>query len=165
MIIKIGSKSGKTSEKKPRGKGVPFRKNNPETGEIDERINRSGIRKYDDLKHIMQANWNETIEVPTGEKDAKGKPKTKTKTLAEVVGREWIISGDYQKQNKAYEIAYGKVPDETIVHTFDVDKFLEQNIDLFTDGQLRRLKDGEDAMGIIAELLRDIRSSKEQKDK
>jgi len=160
MTVKsLGSTPAFLSEKKvkkPRGKGVPFKKNNPETGEIDERINRSGVRKFDELRHLTQRLLNELTEVKTGD------IKIAMRQL-EFMMRTWILSGDFQKQARAVEIGYGKVPDEVNLHTFDVEDFIKTNIGLFTDGQLTRMNAGEDPLKILSELLQDLQETKKKK--
>jgi len=160
MTVKsLGSTPAFLSEKKvkkPRGKGVPFKKNNPATGEIDERINRSGVRKFDELRHLTQRLLNELTEVKTGDK------QTAMRQL-EFMMRTWILSGDFQKQARAVEIGYGKVPDEVNLHTFDVEDFIKTNIGLFTDGQLTRMNAGEDPLKILSELLQDLQEMKKKK--
>ena len=153
MNAKISSDTAKSSKpgegektkKKPRGK--PFKKNDPLTGEIDERINRQGVRKFDEVRHVVLQLLNEKIEVgPEGKKQIMSQ--------FEFVMRNWILSGDFQKQNRALEYGVGKVPDE-VKHSFDLDQFIMDNIDIFTDGQLQRIRAGESPLAILAELIRD----------
>ena len=162
MTVKsLGSTPAFLSEKKvkkPRGKGVPFKKNNPETGEIDERINRTGVRKFDELRHLTQRLLNELTEVKTGDK------QTAMRQL-EFMMRTWILSGDFQKQARAVEIGYGKVPDEVNMHTFDIDEFIRSTIDLYTDGQLMRINAGEDKLSIVSEVLHDLKAQQGKRKK
>lgn len=136
---------GEGAKKKPRGK--PFKKNNPQTGEIDERINRQGVRKFDELRHITLRLLNENITVGSEEKKL-------LMSQVEFVLRNWILSNDFQKQARALEYGFGKVPDE-VKHSFDLDQFIMDNIDIFTDGQLVRIRGGESPLAILAELIRD----------
>lgn len=58
-----------SSEKKPRGKGKPFKPNDPETGEKDERINRKGRlmpKSLIELQDIIDEIFAETIKDSSG---------------------------------------------------------------------------------------------------
>lgn len=156
MATKVSSDSAKNtkkSKKKPRGK--PFQANDPETGKIDERINRVGVRKFDELRHLTQRLLNENTVVGMGDKQ-------QTMRQIELLLRQWIVSMDYQKQSRAVEYGFGKVPDELISHS-EFDEFVLMNLDLFTDGQLARIKSGEDKRIIVAELLRETLQAKRKK--
>lgn len=158
MTKNTAAKQGNTAEKpyaigkgKP-PKGKPFEKNDPVTGKKDPRINREGIRKFDDIRQLALRLLEEKVSVAN--KDTK-----ELMTQAEFVLRGWILSGDFQKQNRALELGVGKVPDE-VKHSFDIDQFIMENIDIFTDGQLMRIRAGESPLAILAELIRDNVKSK-----
>jgi len=73
-------------------------------------------------------------------------------SMAELRG--WIDSKDYNKQMAAVQYGYGKVEDESRNISI-VDDFILNNIDLFTDGQILRIQQGEDKSMVVAEVLRD----------
>lgn len=81
----------------------PFKKNNPETGEKDERINRQGRAKsFDELRALFQEIANE--EVIEGKEK-----KTRLRKIGETLARS-------QKSMKDFlEFGYGKVPLSQIV--------------------------------------------------
>jgi len=168
---KTGSKTGKTSvfgkpKGKPRGPGKKFRKNDPVTGEKDERINRTGQNaKFTFVRQMANRLFEERLpKVADGRivLDKKGAAILSDMIALEAMLREWITSRDYQKQNKALELAVGKVPDELHV-TGDIENFIKSNLDLFTDGQLQRLQAGENPLDVLAEVLRDALKSKKEK--
>lgn len=81
----------------------PFKKDNPETGEKDERINRQGrARSFDELRALFQEIANE--EIVDG-----GKKKTRVRKIGETLAKN-------QKSMKDFlEFGYGKVPLSQIV--------------------------------------------------
>src|SRR5215213_4862216 len=81
----------------------PFKPNNPETGEKDERINRQGRAKsFDELRELFQEIANEEIT------DGKVS-KTRLRKIGETLARS-------QKSMKDFlEFGYGKVPLSQIV--------------------------------------------------
>lgn len=81
----------------------PFRKNNPATGEKDERINRQGRAKsFDELRALFQEIANE--EITEG-----GKTKTRLRKIGETLARNQKLMKDF------LEFGYGKVPLSQIV--------------------------------------------------
>jgi hypothetical protein len=163
---KNDSKAVKTSEikltkngKKPRGPGRKFKPNDPVTGEKDNRINRTGQNaKFTEFRHLVNGIFAEEIYVEKGSGD---KSKKMQMSQLEFMIREWIQSKDYQKQSKALEYAVGKVPDELHINS-DIEAFIKQNLNLFADGQLIRLQQGENPLNIIAELLRETKTKKQE---
>ena len=147
-MSKTGSNTAIGREKKPRGKGKPFEKNNPKTGEKDLRINRKGpTRKFDALREMVLDVLTEELELKNREAGTSQKI-----TQLEVMIRDWIQSRDFNKQSKALEYGFGKVPDE-IKHHFDEDEFIKRHIDKFTDGELQRVQAGENGMDILLSKL------------
>lgn len=149
----------KSREKKPRGEGVRFKPNDPATGFKDERINRTGQNaKFTEVRHLTQRLFDEmtqvNIKVAIGKKEMDA---TVTMTRLEDMIRDWIASKDFQKQNRALEYAVGKVPDQLQIQNSELEDFVKANIDLFTDGQIDRLRTGENPLGIVAEILREYR--------
>lgn len=140
---KLGSKAGKSREKKPRGEGKRFKPNDPVTGERDERINRDGAnRGFAQLREITLKILHEQMEL---KKDG---AVVVTMPMVENIMRQWVLSQDYNKQKGAIEIGYGKVPDE-LHHTYDEDEFIRKHIDKFTDGELQRIQAGENGLDIL----------------
>lgn len=140
-------------KKKPRGKGKPFQKG------FDPRRNLDGPpRKFDELREMVLNLFSETAEV----KNDKGQTVGEI-TRLEAMFRRWLGSEDYNKQARALEIGYGKVPDEINVNTFDVNRFIQENIELFTDGQLQRLRAGELGESILAEVIREVMQAKSKR--
>lgn len=163
MKTKVTSKAGKSRQtksvpKKGKTKNAgQFKPNDPVTGEKDTRINRTGQNaKFTEFRHMVNSIFGETI-TPENQKDG----KKVSMSRAEMMVRNWISSEDYQKQAKALEYSIGKVPDEMRVHS-DIEGFIKQNLDLFSDRQLTRLQSGENPLDIIAELLRDLLNKKRQ---
>lgn len=154
-MVKPASKAGKSSIKGKTkggqgGKGR-FKKNDPETGFVDERINRSGQnRKFTEFHRILDRLFNEKLEVKSGG------VKTGEMSVLETMTRDWIASRDFNKQNKALEYYVGKVADELTVHS-DIDDFIKNNISIFTDGQLSRLAAGENPMSVLGEVLQEVK--------
>ena len=93
----MANKNPKTAHLKP------FKKNNPTTGEKDERINRQGrARSFDELRALFQEIANEEVT------DGKQK-KTRLRKIGETLARS-------QKSMKDFlEFGYGKVPLSQIV--------------------------------------------------
>jgi len=147
-MSKTGSIAEKSRVKKPRGAGKRFQKNNPITGEKDPRINRTGApRVFSELRDLAKELLNETYDV----KDREGKVVDKTTQIKSML-QLWMLSQDFNKQNRLLEIAHGKVPDE-IRHSFDEDEFIKRHIDKFTDGELQRVQAGENGMDILLSKL------------
>lgn len=147
-----------SQKKRPRGKGKPFKSRDPVTGEIDPRINTKGRpRGFDELRKMTIDIFNEEIKLKLADN------KEVAMSQIEAMLREWIYSRDYQKQNRAAEIGFGKVPDEMNVNTFDIKRFIQENIEVFTDGQLTRLRAGESGESILAEVIRDVMQAKTKK--
>ena len=157
--MKKASKAGEKQAKKRRnpnivqaGKATQFQKNNPITGEKDPRINRNGApRVFSELRDLAKELLNATYDV----KDREGRVIDKTTQVKSML-QLWMLSQDFNKQNRLLEIAHGKVPDELNVNS-EIFEFIIQNIDLFTDGQLKRLNQGENPMSILGELLREVK--------
>ena len=154
---KAGAK--KTKPKKADGRGKPnsgqFKKNNPDTGYKDPRINRTGQNaKYTELHHLLTRLFDEDVSV-TAAGD-----KTFTISRIEFMMREWIVSKDFNKQKAALEYFAGKVPDELKTHNV-AEELIKQNLSLLTDGQIERLKGGEPAEVVIIELLDELKQIKE----
>lgn len=148
-----------SSTKKPRGVGVRFKPNDPATGFIDERINRTGQNaKFTEVRHLAQRLFDEmkTVDVTVhiGAKETKA---SVTMSRLEEMLRDWIDSHDYQKQSRALEYAVGKVPDQLQIQNSEVEEFVKSNIDIFTDGQIDRLRAGENPLSILAEIMREYR--------
>ena len=151
------SKTGKILVKKrgnpnvaEAGKATRFKKG------FDPNRNLKGPpRKFNEMREMVLNLFSEEIEVE----------KKKKKTQLEKMLRDWLTSGDYNKQRAAVEYGYGKVPDETRDLSF-IDDFILENIDLFTDGQILRIQQGDDKSAIVAEVMRDavkVLKSKNQK--
>lgn len=68
---KVGSVTAKP-QRKPRGRGVPFKPNNPITGERDERINRLGTIKPRSQKEL-EAMLDQIFDAQIIIKDSDGK--------------------------------------------------------------------------------------------
>ena len=90
---------------------VPFKKNNPATGERDPRINRRGriIRGLDALSKEWQAIWAEVMF------DERGQPiidEVTGKALTRIQARMRVATSSRNNQEfkVALEYAYGKVP-------------------------------------------------------
>ena len=144
---KTGSNAARNTPKKQGGKGRPFQKNDPETGEKDPRINRNGApRRFDELRALTLELLAENLELK------KGDVVIRTMTQAESILRDWILSRDAFKQNRVLEIGYGKVPDE-LHHSYDEDEFIRKHIDKFTDGELQRIQQGENGLDILLSKL------------
>lgn len=125
------------------GRKTRFKKNNPETGEKDPKINRKGApRQFDDLRQAVLDIFGEDVVSNAGLKFDQ----------AEFMLRQWILSGDFQKQNRALEIGFGKVPDE-VRHRSDEGAFVQRHLDKFTDGELQRIQAGENGMDILLSKL------------
>jgi hypothetical protein len=154
---KPASEAGKSRRKSKPNKGV-FKKNDPATGERDERINRSGQnRKYTELHRMIDRLFNEKYPIKR-DGDIIGEM-----TALETMMRQWLLSGEYQKQVKALEYWAGKVPDELLLNS-ESDAIIKENIDLLTDGQLDRLIKGESSRVILIEMLSEVKALKQAKD-
>lgn len=139
------------------GKNTRFKPNDPETGFKDGRINRTGQnRKFTEVRHLMQDLFDEKTEVTLNKKQKKLKQ-------LEIMLRDWLMSRDFQKQNKAYEIAFGKIPEEINVNSSNIEDFLLSHLSMLTDGQIDRLKKGENGLVIIGELIEDAAKIIKQK--
>jgi len=149
------SKAGEKQAKKQRnanivqaGKATQFKKRDPKTGEIDPRINTKGRpRKFDALREMVLDVLTEELELTN-----RAAGTSQKITQLEFMIREWVLSRDFNKQSKALEYGFGKVPDE-IKHHFDEDEFIKRHIDKFTDGELQRVQQGENGMDILLSKL------------
>lgn len=144
-MASANSKTGKNQAPKPKrqpNKGA-FKKNDPLTGEKDERINRGGRPPleagFDSLRKLALSIATETAV------DRYGKPVTapdgKAMTIGETILR--LMAQDPKRQQSFLEISHGK-PAE-IIHA------LIQNIDLslLTEEQLTRVANGEDIVTVL----------------
>jgi len=126
------SNTAENSTKK-RVPGKPFEKNRP--GKKDPRINRLGRPKgFDEARKAAIAMFNEKVVVnlANGERVAMSR--------FEMLMMDWITSRNYQKQSKAFEVAYGKGTESVLL-----------NLDLrtLTNSQLERLAAGEDVYKVL----------------
>jgi hypothetical protein len=83
-----------SSQKKPRGKGKPFKRNDPLTGEKDERINRDGAlkpRSVRDLEKLLDEIFDEELTVTSN--DGKPEKMTELKALLKRMLRSKNIGG------------------------------------------------------------------------
>jgi len=70
----------------------------------DPRINRGGRPKsFDAARALVLQLGNEVLEGKDGAKF----------TRFQLIIRDWLASGNFQKQKAALELAFGKVPDKT----------------------------------------------------
>lgn len=146
----------KSSGKKPRGPGRKFKPNDPITGFRDERINRTGANaKIMIVRDILNKIFEEKFKL----RDSNGKDTGKEFTQLETVLTDWVASRDYQKQRAAIEYYAGKVPDELHINNNEIEEFIKANLDLFTDGQIERLRAGESGLVIISEIMREYRDA------
>lgn len=102
----------------------------------DPRINRLGRPKgFDEARKAAIAMFHEKVVVtlPTGKKAAMSR--------FEMLMMDWVTSRNFQKQAKAFEVAYGKDTGDVIM-----------NIDLntLTNAQLERLANGESIFAVLA---------------
>lgn len=92
-------KGSNPNSRKNLEKRKPFKPNNPETGEKDERINREGrASNFDQLRAVFQAIANEQIG---------------DKTRLQIIGE--ALSKDKRLMKEFLEFSYGKVPLSQIV--------------------------------------------------
>lgn len=139
---KKGSKPANKLPKKPRGKGKPFKANDPETGDKDPRINRTGKRAgpgFDNLRKLAEL-ISEEIAIDREGKEIPA-PDGNPMTIAEFILR--CMAADPKRQQAFLEISHGK-PTEIIQH-------LMQNIDmsLLSGEQLDRISKGEDIVTVL----------------
>lgn len=142
MKKEITSKTGKSLAKKrgnpnaaEAGKATRFKNG------FDPRRNLKGPpRHFNELREMTLDIFTEIDE-------------EKKKSRLEKMLRDWLDSNDYNKQRAAVEYGYGKVPDETRDLSI-IDDFILENIDLFTDGQIIRIQQGESKAAIVAEVMR-----------
>ncbi len=96
MTDQVSSTPAKTCEKKPRGK--PFQKGH------DPRRNTKGAHKsFDDARALVQQLGNEIITSKDG---------SISMSRFQMIFKDWLSSGNFQKQKAAIELAFGKVPDK-----------------------------------------------------
>lgn len=151
------SKAGKTRQKRKPNKGS-FKANNPLTGERDERINRTGQnRKFTELHRMIDRLFAEKFPLKRD-----GQVVGEMSAL-ETLMRQWLLSGEFQKQSKMLEYWAGKVPDELMLNS-EADSIIKENLDLLTDGQIDRLTKGESSKVILIELLSEVKALKQAKD-
>lgn len=130
-----------TTGKQPKDRRRPpvgrrFTKNNPETGERDERINRKGRpRTSDALKEmILDIFEREGQNATTGEKV----------TILEHMLTKMAVDGTPPDRSELLNRGFGKVPDAIVFSLDDVRKI----IDYLPDDMLDRLAKG-DALGDV----------------
>jgi len=160
---KTGSIAAKNSQKKGggRGPGKPFKKNDPVTGEKDPRINREGKPQiFPELRKMVIGIFHERL-MTKDPKDPDGKKFIESeRTQLEAMLRMWLLSQDYNKQNRLLEYGFGKVPDEIRQRT-DEEEFVNRYIHVFTDGELERIKNGENGFEILLSKLEEAFGPKE----
>jgi hypothetical protein len=138
--MKTGSKSLLNSQRK-RGEGKPFEKN-------DTRINRNGApKKFGEIRDLFKMLLSEDV-----------KSKGVSMSAIETIARDWITSGDYAKQSRALEIAYGKIPDAEFI--FDVGEFITSHLYYFTDAQIQRMQREHAVAEVFNEFLRECVEAK-----
>lgn len=165
MTVKQTSKAEKNRGGRKKGNqdgSGRFKPNDPETGYIDPRINRTGQnRKFTEFHHMLDRIFSERLEIK------REGVKVREISVLENMARMWLLSQDYNKQNKLLEYLVGKVPDVLDVQSGEAESFIKSNLDLLADGQIERLRKGENASVILSELLLDaakiIREHKNQK--
>lgn len=149
MADKKTSKAEKGRKGNQGGSGR-FKPNDPETGFVDPRINRTGQnRKFTEFHQMLDRIFSEELEIRKDDK------KIGVMSVLENMARLWLVSQDYNKQNKLLEYFIGKVPDVLDVRSGEVEDFLKTNLELLTDGQIERLRKGESGWVILTELLKD----------
>ena len=140
-VIQRGNSKNPTP-KKPRGK--PFARN-------DTRINRKGApKRFAEIRELFKKAMGEIVP---GQK----------RIGIEYIAHEWIASGDYYKQARAVEIAYGKVPDAE--YQLDIYQFMLKNAKFFSDQHIDRLIAGDDIEVIFAEFLKECIDAKKFKER
>ena len=75
-------------------------------------------------------------------------------TQAYTMVRRMILGKNQGDHSEIFNRAFGKVQDETR-NLSEIDEFILNNMDLFTDGQIERIKKGENKAAILSEVLRD----------
>jgi hypothetical protein len=132
----------KKSSPADRGKKTRFKKNNPETGEKDPRINRKGRpRSSDELKKFVLDILEEEGTIPeTGEKI----------TVLRQMVLGMAIRGAGAEKIHILDRAFGKVPDEVVVSYDDLQKI----IDYLPQDMLERLSKGESLGDVIVSLVK-----------
>lgn len=99
----ISNTATKQPKKMPKGK--PFKKNNPETGEIDERINRSGRPiNFDQLRALGQRLGHELAHKSDGKPILS--PEGQAMTTTELIMRQMMT--DPKQRLDWLFITYGK---------------------------------------------------------
>ena len=128
-------------EPKPRGK--PFEKG------FDERRNIKGSKPQTAtlLKQMildMAGEEMEYLDPYTG--------KTEKVSAIYFMLRRMMLGKAPADHTELLNRGFGKVADETR-NLSEIDDFILNNMDLFTDGQIQRIQKGESKAGILAELL------------
>ena len=130
-------------EPKPRGK--PFEKG------FDERRNIKGSKPQTAtlLKQMimdMAGEEMEYLDPYTG--------KTEKVSAIYFMLRRMMLGKASADHTELLNRGFGKVADETR-NLSEIDDFILNNMDLFTDGQILRIQQGEDKSAIVAEVMRD----------
>ena len=129
---------------KPKPRGKPFAPG------VDERRNVKGS------KPRTLALLREMILDMAGEEIKLTDPlsnKEETVTSIYYMLRMMMLGKAPADHNDILVYGFGKIADE-VRNSAMLDEFIIKNLDLFTDGQIIRMKQGEDKMGIVAEVLR-----------
>jgi hypothetical protein len=143
------AKLGKGRKNKP-PIGKRFKKNNPETGERDERINRKGRpRSADELKDFVLAIFEEQgVNQLTG----------KSVTVLRQMVLKMAIDGTPADRAELLNRGFGKVPD-SIVFSYDD---LQKIIDYLPQDMLERLAKGEGLGDVLVRYLTTIGDGKDR---
>ena len=119
----------------------PFKKGDP-------RINRNGRPKsFDALRALAQEIAHEKAKAGGNTVVIDGH----SVTVAEAILRQWAQSKNPTLQRQFIEVAFGKVP-QPVEHSGKDGGPINHTIDLWslTDGQLRRIAEGEDIGSVIS---------------
>ncbi len=128
-----------SGKKMPKGK--PFVKG-------DKRINRNGApKKFIEVRALFQKLLSENLKV-----------KGVSMSAIEKIARHWIGSGDFAKQSRALEIAFGRIPDAEFI--FDVGEFITSHLSYFTDAQIQRMQRDNAFAEVFDEFLRECVEAK-----
>jgi len=150
-MAKVGSKTVDLQRKKKKmPSGKPFKRNDPETGFKDDRINRKGYlkpRSQRELEALIDEIADE--QVPTDDKQV-------VMTKLRLAINRLLLSKQPAGPIYIIDRRFGKIKDEVVISSDSVEQLLQY----LPDDLLERIAQGEKVGDVLVEWIANLRESK-----